>query len=129
MSMMKISALILMLFMFGQTGLAIAAEPVLEVSPGKCVTLKQGSQCYQDIEVYWQTDTPGQYCLTLSSHDAPLQCWTEKHNASFEFEFVGDESVLLGLIDQNSGKLLKQSMIEVKWVYKNRSRYLSWRVF
>ena len=108
---------------------AMASDPLLEVSPAKCVTLKQGSQCFQDIEVSWQTDMPGQYCLTLSSQDSPLQCWDGKQHAFHKFEFIGHESALLGLIDQDSGKLLTESLIEVKWVYKNRSRYLSWRVF
>ncbi len=115
--------------MFGQPGLAIAANPVLEVSPTKCVTLKQGSQCYQNIEVNWQTKMQGQYCLTLSSRETPLQCWVDSQKATYVFEFVGHESTLLGLVDQTTGKLLMESMIEVKWVYKNRSRYLSWRVF
>ncbi len=112
-----------------QASPSMASNLFLELSPAKCVTLKQGSQCYQDIEVNWQTDLPGSYCLTLSSQDSPLQCWAEKQNASYKFEFVGRESTLLKLVDQNTGKLLILSMIEVKWVYKNRSRYLSWRVF
>jgi len=127
--MINKSACILLYFGFIHAGQAMASEPALEVSPGKCVTLKQGSQCYQDIEVTWQTGRPGRYCLTLSSQDTPLQCWTDRQNASYEFEFVGHESVVLGLIDQTTGKQLKESMIEVKWVYKNRSRYLGWRVF
>ncbi|MCP4430594.1 MAG: DUF3019 domain-containing protein [Gammaproteobacteria bacterium] len=120
---------ILLCVLVMQASASMASDLFLELSPAKCVTLKQGSQCYQDIEVNWQTDMPGSYCLTLSSQNAPLQCWTEKKKASYKFEFVGRESTLLGLVDQNTGKLLKKSMIEVKWVYKNRSRYLSWRVF
>lgn len=108
---------------------AWAASPLLEVSPSKCVTLKQGNNCYQDIEVQWQTEQPGNYCLTLSTQEKPLQCWTNKNQGDFEFEFVGSNTAMLSLLEQDSGKLVEQSNIEVKWVYRNRSRNLSWRLF
>jgi len=110
-------------------GLVQAADLHFDVSPRKCVTLKQGNKCYQDIEVNWQTKDKGDYCLALSSQETPLQCWTNQASAAYEFEFVGKQTAQLSLVEEQSGKLLQQTDIEVKWVYSNRSRNLSWRVF
>ncbi len=110
-------------------GLARATDQQLIISPGKCVTLKQGNRCYQDIEASWQTLEAGDYCLKLATQEEPLQCWSNLKSAKYEFEFVGKQSTMLGLVDAHNGKLLTQTDIEVKWVYRNRSRNLNWRVF
>ncbi len=120
---------ILPIYLAISNGLAQAADLHFDVSPRKCVTLKQGNQCYQDIEVNWQIKDKGNYCLTLSSQEKPLQCWTNQASAKYEFEFIGKQTALLSLVEAQSGKLLQQTDIEVKWVYRNRSRNLSWRVF
>jgi len=127
--MLKKIITLLSLCLILPTGLARATDQQLSVSPGKCVTLKQGNRCYQDIDVRWQAPEAGDYCLKLATHEKPLQCWSNLKTANYEFEFVGRQTTMLGLIDAHSGKLLAQTDIEVKWVYRNRSRNLSWRVF
>ena len=111
------------------SGLVSAEGTHFEISPQKCVTLKQGKNCYQDIEVDWQADKPGNYCLMQSSQDLPVKCWSDIDRAKFEFEFVGKQSAMLSLVESETNRLLGERDIEVKWVYRNRSRNLSWRVF
>jgi len=127
--MMKLSTRLLLFYLMTHAELVIAEDRHFETSPQKCVTLKQGNDCYQDIEVDWQTEKPGNYCLILSSQELPLKCWSNIDRAMFEFEFVGNQNATLSLVESDSGKLLGQAEIEVKWVYRNRSRNLSWRVF
>ncbi len=127
--MIRLSTHLLLSYLLINSGLAIAGTNGFEASPLKCVTLKQGNDCYQDIEVEWQSELPGNYCLYLSSQEAPLKCWSNTEKASLKFEFIGSNSSKISLIETDTNKLLGQVMIEVKWVYRNRSRNLSWRVF
>ena len=127
--MIKNIITLLSVYLMLPNGLGLAADLHFDVSPRKCVTLKQGNQCYQDIDVNWQAREKGDYCLIVSTQDTPLKCWIDQDAADFEFEFVGKQTALLSLVESKSGKLLQQTDIEVKWVYRNRSRNLSWRVF
>jgi hypothetical protein len=127
--MIKLTSRGLIFFLLSYVGFSFAEDNRFDVSPQKCITLKQGNNCYQDIEVDWQAKKPGNYCLTLSSQEIPVKCWSNTDKAVFEFEFIGSHSATLSLVESASNKLLGQANIEVKWVYRNRSRNLSWRVF
>ena len=101
----------------------------LKVSPQKCVALKQGNICYQDIGIKWQSPEIGHYCLYLETRNEPLKCWENADSGQFSFEFSESDSSRISLRNENSNELLGESRIEVKWVYKSKRKSTSWRVF
>lgn len=107
----------------------LAMDENLQVTPSKCVALKQGNVCYLDLDIRWHSPEAGHYCLYLALRSEPLQCWQNSKQGRFSFEFAESASTRLELRDQDNGKLLGKSEIEVKWVYSSRRRAAAWRVF
>lgn len=107
----------------------LAEDPQLQAQPRKCVALKQGNTCYQDIDVFWRTPAAGHYCLYLQTRDSPLECWQDSRQGKYEFEFAEAASANLLLRDEKNNRLVEQIEIEVKWVYSSRRKTSAWRVF
>lgn len=108
---------------------ASAAEIKLTSQPAKCVSLKQGNICYQDIVMRWQASLAADYCLYHKIEPEPLKCWQAQDHGEYKFEFKFAETQQYVLRQQGQDEDLAQSSIEVKWVYKVRRNQFSWRVF
>ena len=57
-----------------------AAPPVhnatgLFVTPERCVALRQGQTCYQEVIFSWRQAQKGNYCLVNLSTKQVLTCW------------------------------------------------------
>lgn len=107
---------------------ALAGDEILQASPRKCVALKQGSTCYLDLDVNWHSPENGHFCLYLGLRETPLQCWQDSKQGRYSFEFAEAASTRLELRDQDSGQLVGETEIEVKWVYSSRRNSTAWRV-
>jgi len=101
----------------------------LLLKPSQCVALRQGQECYADIELSWQANQ-GDYCLYSSQKPEPLACWKKSQRAIYSAEIVSKENVIFHLKNQNSSAVLAKAELEIAWVYKKNSRsHLSWRMF
>ena len=104
------------------------AENSLSLTPAKCVTLKQGNTCYQDLKVSWQADQLGYYCLFNSQNVEPEKCWKQANKGRVSFEFSGEKSVDYQLLKMPEKLPILQKHFSVKWVYKARPNN-RWRLF
>lgn len=86
---------------------ALAAEPVLTARPGVCLLERPGnSPCVMAVELSWNSNGPGDYCLYSSQSDAAIACWTSaivgqqhaelasRENVSFWLQEVPDDQHL-----------------------------------
>jgi hypothetical protein len=106
-----------------------AADISLTSKPAKCVSLKQGNICYQDILMQWQASEVGDYCLYNQLEPEPIQCWQGNDHGQYSFEFNFAETQQYVMRQQDQSEDLAVATIEVKWVYKVRRNQFSWRVF
>lgn len=101
----------------------------LSVQPKKCVALRKGQKCYQKVKITFRAPGRGDYCLHISSREAPLACWQKVGEGYLDYVFNSDSSVQF-LLYKDTDKLISESQFTVAWVYNNRSRRRSnWRLF
>lgn len=101
----------------------------ITLKPEKCVSLRQGQVCYADVELQWQANQQGHYCLLSSSQEAPLMCWNGKQQGQFTGEIRSDSNVIFTLTQQRDGAALASAEMKMAWVYKKKRSAVSWRVF
>lgn len=101
----------------------------LSVVPDTCVTLQQGSECFQPLTVRWQAPVQGDYCVHISGEPKPLQCWERADSGQYLFEFRSSQSRTMQLRRANTSDDLDDADIDVKWVYRQRRAGIRWRVF
>lgn len=119
------------IFGMGLLSLNVQAQSWSLVSqPTKCVSLKRGHVCYQDIRMKWQAPQAANYCLVKRGHAEPLKCWSQLTEGKIHFEFAETESQQYVLRRQGETDDLATAVIEIKWVYKaRRKRDFGWRLF
>jgi len=117
---------------------SLDTKPWLKIVPEQCVALLQGQECYVSVELHWQANTNGDYCLYSSLTTNALQCWRNKKQGEFKQEFVSKTNIKFFLkVKQKNGntKVRKQANIasaEIKmaWVHKKKGKpRTSWRMF
>ena len=109
---------------------ANAERSTLTSKPTKCVSLKQGTICYQDVLMKWQTEQKDDYCLYNQAQAEALKCWHQLNNGVYEFEFSYPQTQQYVLRIKGQNSTLAKTVIEVKWVYKaRRNKRFNWRVF
>ena len=98
--------------------------------PSKCVSLKRGLVCYQQLNMRWQAADIGDYCIVQLETALPQKCWLQQQSGELAFEFISDHSQQYALRQRGSNIDLATVQIEVKWVYKqHRKDSFKWRVF
>jgi hypothetical protein len=124
---------IFILLLIGLGGLQVtpvsAADITLSSKPAKCVSLKKGNICYQNIMMQWQASEVADYCLYNQLEPEPIKCWQAKDHGAYSFEFSFAETQQYVMRQQDQSDDLAVATIEVKWVYKVRRNQFSWRVF
>lgn len=102
----------------------------LWLKPERCIALHQGQVCYQKITVQWQANKTSNVCLVQDGVVTPLNCWSNALAGTFLWEFEGQKSTKLRLIDSDSHHILVEQLLTVAWVYDANSRREShWRLF
>ena len=111
----------------------VHAEPtnaLLTIKPQKCVALRQGSVCYQDLKINWHASASDNYCLFIKDNNKPLQCWHDAITGKTRIEFESNKSLTYIIKKQNEKEALSNATVEVKWVYrKKRELSKGWRMF
>lgn len=138
---MKSSSLVVaVVIAIGSASMTNAQTRELTVKPDKCVSLRKGQVCYQRINISWDTDTTGHYCILASDQESPLKCWNNKSRGKLSYSLESTESVKFDLVNKSgtdqSNKLLTldqliaTATVTIAWVYNTKSRSrTTWRLF
>jgi hypothetical protein len=102
----------------------------LAVSPKRCVALRQGQICYQEVTFKWQQSQVGNYCLVELPTQEVLKCWQQVQTGTFDFDFQYNQSTSFALREQGLEQNLSVVPITVSWVFKSSRRpKSSWKLF
>ncbi|KTF16238.1 DUF3019 domain-containing protein [Pseudoalteromonas sp. H105] len=97
--------------------------------PDTCVALREGRNCYADIEINWQRPEIGNYCLRDATSKHIMQCWLRQKSGQFYYAFDSVEAIAFELINSDSGKTIAKTHVQLQWVYQNRQKKRRWRLF
>ncbi len=124
------SALLLVCFMVMLTAQAQQQEDfVLQLSPSKCVALRQGQTCYANVTLKWRSQKPQDLCIFQLEDATALQCWQNTNEGVFSGEISTKKAVEFQLREENTERVLASTVLKVAWVYKKKRRAVSWRIF
>lgn len=130
-----VSFILFMLFLWiNMSGLAYAGEKksslILNVTPERCVALRQGQTCYQEVVFKWRSLKSGDYCLFNSKVKKALRCWQRAREGLLGIDFQSAEDTIFILRNKNKAEEFATVTMTVAWVYGNKKRRRSsWRLF
>jgi hypothetical protein len=102
----------------------------LVVSPKRCVALRQGQTCYQEVTFKWQQLQIGDYCLVELPTQEVLKCWQQSRSGEFDFDFQYSQSTIFALRKEGHQQNVSETPITVSWVFKSSKRpKSSWKLF
>ncbi|MFC3032238.1 DUF3019 domain-containing protein [Pseudoalteromonas fenneropenaei] len=101
----------------------------LATTPQTCVSLRQGRNCYIELEINWQVNAAQPVCIKNRNTDIVLECWQDSLQGAFKYDFNHTESQTFELITQHGGQSLASADVQVQWVYTNRQEKRRWRLF
>ena len=130
--MMRVSAILFLCLLLpvGNTVYAETSDWRLKIEPKKCVSLRQGQVCYQDLKISWVAPRADNYCIHIYGENHSVKCWSQSSRGQIKLEFQGKSSQKFVLRKQHQNKDYASSTLEVKWVYKNqRNLRTGWRMF
>jgi hypothetical protein len=105
-----------------------ANEPVLSITPDKCVALRKGQTCYQTLNVNFIASENGDYCLRISNQTTPLQCWQGVSSLNYQYRLASKSDVEFEIIDEQQS-IVASSSVTIAWVYKKSRARSRWRLF
>ena len=110
--------------------IAAQASVFLDLSPSQCVAVRQGNNCFADVEVEWQSQQSDNLCLYSSQQSVPIKCWSNSTKGVWVAEVQTKTDLTFFLKRKNDEKILARQVLEIAWVYKkNVRRTSSWRMF
>ena len=80
-----------------------------------------------DIQLNWSAPESDQYCITASTLEAPLRCWSNQNQGSLELEFSSNQNTWFYL--KRGEQTLAKVELKMAWVYKSKRSSVTWRVF
>lgn len=105
-------------------------ENALLVTPKRCVALRKGQTCYQQVTFKWHQEKPDDYCLVELSGMRNLECWTQVNNGEFSFDFQSDITRHYALRKSKQDNNIGTAIITVSWVFESSKRpKSSWKLF
>jgi hypothetical protein len=105
-------------------------ENELVVTPKRCVALRQGQVCYQQVTFRWHQPDVGNYCLVELSTSENIKCWSNVKTGEVDFDFQSDGSLTYGIRKIDEQTTLSSTYITVSWVFKSSKRpKASWKLF
>lgn len=73
---------------------AMSAEPVLTARPGVCILENPDkAPCVMAVELAWNNNGVGNFCLYSSQSSEALQCWTSANQGQRHAELASRENV------------------------------------
>ena len=105
-------------------------ENELVVTPIRCVALRQGQICYQEVTFRWHQAEVADYCLVELSTLDNIKCWSQVKAGEISFDFQSDRSLTYGIRKIDEQNNLSSVNITVSWVFKSSKRpKSSWKLF
>ena len=102
----------------------------LTLKPTQCVSLHQGQQCFVTVDIHWQVNEPGKYCLYSYFKNSKLNCWANERSGHFKQELTIDKDVTFSLVSVGDDKVVASAVLELAWVHKkSRRSHSAWRIF
>ncbi len=102
----------------------------LSVSPERCIALRKGQTCYQDVKFKWHTKIVNDYCLVNKTTNTTLKCWLNANSGHFDLDHQAVETHTFILKTKTDSSVLASVKITVAWVYNSVKRSkASWRLF
>lgn len=100
---------------------------VFEVSPMRCVTLRQGQPCFVRVRFEWQSTEILQLCV-YGLENEELNCWDASSGGTFAIPQTLPKTTDYILID-SEGVELSRATVSVSWVYRKKRSKRRWRLF
>lgn len=126
----KTSGLLMLLLAISSVANATEIQASMKVSPEQCVAMRQGQACYVSVELSWQVDTPGNYCLYTSGSSKALNCWVNTTTGELKKSFDTKVNVEFSLRHQNESLSVATAVVKMAWVHKKKGQpRKSWRIF
>jgi hypothetical protein len=102
----------------------------IEISPTKCVAMRQDQTCYISAQIIWQLPQSGEYCLYSDQQVKPLKCWLSDYQGDWIQDFVVEQDITFTLKTNNSEAPILSAVLHLAWVHKKEKiSHSSWRVF
>ena len=126
----KTSCLLMLLLVISSVANATDIQASMKVSPEQCVAMRQGQACYVSVELSWQVDTPGNYCLYTSGESKALNCWINSSVGEMKKAFDSKVNLEFSLRRQNESVSVATAVVKMAWVHKKKGQpRKSWRIF
>jgi hypothetical protein len=126
----KTSGLLLLLLAINSVANATEINASMKVSPQQCVAMRQGQACYVTVELSWQVDTPGNYCLYTTGDVKALNCWLNTTTGELKKSFDSKVNIEFSLRRQNESLPVATAVVKMAWVHKKKGQpRKSWRIF
>ena len=126
----KTSCLMLILLVISSVANATDIQASMKVSPEQCVAMRQGQVCYVSVQLSWQVDTPGNYCLYTVGESKALNCWINTAAGELKKSFDSKINLEFSLRRQNDSISLTTAVVKMAWVHKKKGQpRKSWRIF
>ena len=102
----------------------------LKIKPTKCVSLQQDQICFVNLEITWRASETGDYCVSSSQQNGPLQCWSSTQQGVLSQEIKMAKDIVFTLTNKEGNKVLVRTLPPLAWVYKKEKfSHSSWRIF
>jgi len=104
-----------------------ASEVEFDVSPKRCVTLRQGQPCFVRLKFQWSAQETRQVCL-YNLKGSKLKCWESVNRGSISLSQSLSNNTEYVLANAD-GLELQRTEVAVSWVYRKKRSKRRWRLF
>jgi len=98
-----------------------------EVSPNRCVTLRQGQPCFVRVRFNWRSNKALTACL-YNLEGKKITCWKSSESGSIVLAQTLPSTTEYILVDADGAELDRAS-VAVSWVYRKKRSKRRWRLF
>jgi len=125
---LAVALLLFSSFNYAQESKQDAQDIDFDVSPNRCVTLRQGQPCYVRVRFNWRSSKALSACLYSNLEDVKITCWKSSETGSIVLTQTLPSTTEYILVDAN-GEELNRTSVAVSWVYRKKRSKRRWRLF
>ena len=92
----------------------VSAESVVfRATPKRCILRHNSSICRTEIKLDWSTDSLASYCISRSSIDEAIKCWSNSIEGSLSYLFISRKDITFRLINSENGQVIRELIVPV----------------